>query len=609
MEQIQDIKAYLTEQPLIFDGAMGTYLNGQYEECKGNAIEEWNLIRPECIKQVHRSYIEAGAVAIKTNTFGVRMGVAGESDAHKKEQIRAAVSVARQAMEESDGIQFLFGDIGPNPLDDKEEMNRSYEKIVDCFLEYNVSNFLFETLDHAEGLEHITSYIKERNENAFIIVSFGVSPEGFTRSGYYGRSLYEKALAMPKVDAVGFNCISGPKHLAELLHKVDIPGAGKYISVMPNAGYPAVFQNRTFYGAEKTYYAKALHEMGQQGAAILGGCCGTTPEYLQEFTSLLQEHPLAGVTLTSQPEQDTDAVSVGEDALAPMENTKNSFAAKLRRGEKVLVVELDPPVEPDIAFFMEGAAKYQKAGVDAIDIADCPVAKARIDSSILACKVMRELGLTAIPHMTCRDRNINATKALLLGLNIEGVNNVLTVTGDPVPMAERDQVKTMFSYNSAVLANHIRTLNTQIFSENPFMVSGALNINAKNFESQITHAKRKIENGVSVLFTQPVLSEQALDNLKHAREELSVKILGGIMPVVSYRNACFMNNEMAGIHVDEKIVEAYKDKDREQGEALALEISTKVAKAINPYVDGFYLITPFKRVELILRIIEQIRSL
>ena len=258
---------------------------------------------------------------------------------------------------------------------------------------------------------------------------------------------------------------------------------------------------------------------------------------------------------------------------------------------------------------MEGAAKYQKAGVDAIDIADCPVAKARIDSSILACKVMRELGLTAIPHMTCRDRNINATKALLLGLNIEGVNNVLTVTGDPVPMAERDQVKTMFSYNSAVLANHIRTLNTQIFSENPFMVSGALNINAKNFESQITHAKRKIENGVSVLFTQPVLSEQALDNLKYAREELSVKILGGIMPVVSYRNACFMNNEMAGIYVDEKIVEAYKDKDREQGEALALEISTKVAQAINPYVDGFYLITPFKRVELILRIIEQIRSL
>ena len=255
------------------------------------------------------------------------------------------------------------------------------------------------------------------------------------------------------------------------------------------------------------------------------------------------------------------------------------------------------------------AIKCEQAGVDAIDIADCPVAKARIDSSILACKVMRELGLTAIPHMTCRDRNINATKALLLGLNVEGVNNVLTVTGDPVPAAERGLVKTMFSYNSAVLANHIRTLNEQIFQNNPFMISGALNVNAVNFDSQIIHAKRKISQGIDVLFTQPVLTERALNNLKRAREELDVKILGGIMPVVSYRNACFMNSEMAGIDVDPRIIEMYQDKDRAQGEELAEQISAQVAQEIAPYVDGFYLITPFKRVELILRIIKQIRGL
>ena len=167
----------------------------------------------------------------------------------------------------------------------------------------------------------------------------------------------------------------------------------------------------------------------------------------------------------------------------------------------------------------------------------------------------------------------------------------------------------MFSYNSAVLANHIRTLNEQIFQNNPFMISGALNVNAVNFDSQIIHAKRKISQGIDVLFTQPILTERALNNLKRAREELDVKILGGIMPVVSYRNACFMNSEMAGIDVDPRIIEMYQDKDRAQGEELAEQISAQVAQEIAPYVDGFYLITPFKRVELILRIIKQIRGL
>ena len=428
------------------------------------------------------------------------------------------------------------------------------------------------------------------------------------------------------IDALGFNCISGPKHLLDLMYKLSREKNTKYISIMPNAGYPAVLDNRTYYEAHHYYYAKEMYQIAKQGASIIGGCCGTDPSFISEIAKTLQQSPLPGrktysadgsgrsvhsVVENRQTEQSISVANDGQEVknYAGKDNLRNTFAAKLACGEKVLVVELDPPVTPEIDFFMEGAAKYQQAGVDAIDIADCPVAKARIDSSILACKVMRELGLTAIPHMTCRDRNINATKALLLGLNVEGVNNVLTVTGDPVPAAERGLVKTMFSYNSAVLANHIRTLNEQIFQNNPFMISGALNVNAVNFDSQIIHAKRKISQGINVLFTQPVLTERALNNLKRAREELDVKILGGIMPVVSYRNACFMNSEMAGIDVDPRIIEMYQDKDRAQGEELAEQISAQVAQEIAPYVDGFYLITPFKRVELILRIIKQIRGL
>lgn len=620
-----NIRDYLSKQPLLFDGAMGTYLADKYIQFGGESCEKWNLRYPERIKQIHKEYIDAGAVAIKTNTFAANAGDHFTAEEVGK-VIAAGTQIAREAIEESAGEQILFGDIGPVVIGDENDAAERYRLPVDCFLEQGVRHFLFETLDNIEGLDEITEYIKQKQPEAFIIVSFAVSPEGLTRSGCYGRSLYQKMMNVSSIDALGFNCISGPKHLLDLMHKLSREKNTKYISIMPNAGYPAVLDNRTYYEAHHYYYAKEMYQIAKQGASIIGGCCGTDPSFISEIAKTLQQSPLPGrktysadgsgrsvnsVVENRQTEQSIPVANDGQEVknYAGKDNLRNTFAAKLACGEKVLVVELDPPVTPEIDFFMEGAAKYQQAGVDAIDIADCPVAKARIDSSILACKVMRELGLTAIPHMTCRDRNINATKALLLGLNVEGVNNVLTVTGDPVPAAERGLVKTMFSYNSAVLANHIRTLNEQIFQNNPFMISGALNVNAVNFDSQIIHAKRKISQGIDVLFTQPVLTERALNNLKRAREELDVKILGGIMPVVSYRNACFMNSEMAGIDVDPRIIEMYQDKDRAQGEELAEQISAQVAQEIAPYVDGFYLITPFKRVELILRIIKQIRGL
>lgn len=618
---------YLAERPLVFDGAMGTYLAEQYPQYTAEICEKLNLTHPEVIQEIHLAYLEAGAVAIKTNTFGANPYAFSIDDEQTEQIIRAGVENAKKAIagmlennasaEASDSSQadvealphYVFADIGPVQVPDEVSRAESYVWLADQFLALDVHCFLFETMDSAEGLAEVVRHIKEQDADAFVAVSYGVSPEGFTRSGHYGKSLYQKTLQMPEVDAVGFNCISGPKHLSDMLQKLSLQNAGKYITVMPNAGYPTVLGNRTYFGKNHAYFAKTMHDLAKQGVAILGGCCGTAPEDIRALSQELQQQPISGRDRLLLQSMKKNMEMETQDSSDPMNNVHNAFASKLLGREKVLVVELDPPVEPEIEFFMEGAARYQQAGVDAIDIADCPIAKARIDSSILACKVMRELGLTAIPHMTCRDRNINATKALLLGLNVEGVNNVLTVTGDPVPAAERDHVKTMFSFNSAVLANHISTLDQQLFTDNPFMVCGALNVNALQFDSQLIHARRKIENGVSVLFTQPVLTRRAYENLQRAREELDVKILGGIMPVVSYRNACFMNNEMAGIDVDQRIMDAYRDKDRAEGEELAWKISIRIAREITPYVDGYYLITPFKRVELVLRIVQSIREI
>ena len=209
--------------------------------------------------------------------------------------------------------------------------------------------------------------------------------------------------------------------------------------------------------------------------------------------------------------------------------------------------------------------------------------------------------------MTCRDRNLNATKALLLGLSAEGVHNVLTVTGDPIPSASRDEVKSVFNFNSRMLARYIGGLGETVLTT-PFQVFGALNLNARNFSVQLQLAQKKEECGMVGFLTQPVLTQQALDNLKLAHETLKGKILGGIIPIVSHRNALFMNSEVAGITVDPQIISMYEGLDREAGEKLAVKISTAVAEAIGPYVDGYYLMTPFGRTGLMGRIMDEIRK-
>ena len=271
----------------------------------------------------------------------------------------------------------------------------------------------------------------------------------------------------------------------------------------------------------------------------------------------------------------------------------------------MVVVELDPPAQGSAQPFMEAAARLQAAGADGITVADCPIGRPRADSSLLSCKLKRELGIEPLPHLACRDRNLSATRALLLGLSMEGIRNVLLVTGDPVPGGQADMVKGVFHFNARKLASYVAAMNDTVFP-NPMRAYGALNVNAKNFQIQLKLAQEKEANGICAFLTQPVHSQEALENLKLARQTLHGKILGGVLPIVSYRNACFLNNEIAGVFVCEQILAQYQDKDRAQGEALAVEISCAIGEAMAPYTDGLYLMTPFNRISLMETIMERL---
>ncbi|SMC41347.1 5-methyltetrahydrofolate--homocysteine methyltransferase [Papillibacter cinnamivorans DSM 12816] len=589
-----DIRDAIRQGTLLFDGAMGTYY-AEGKEDPPEYCELANLQDPETILSIHREYIDAGSRAVKTNTFQANQAALGDWETAEK-VIRRGYELACRASEER-GV-FVFADIGP-VSGMEEETGAEYLRIADLFLSLGARQFLFETFSSGDFIRETAEHIKGKAPDAFILASFAVSPEGYTRQGISGEQLYSNFTADPNIDAVGFNCMSGPYHLLQFIRK--LKRGDKPLSVMPNASYPTVLNNRTFYGNNASYFSTQMAEIVRQGAEIIGGCCGTTPEYIAKTAKRLQN----GIrpdreTVTAEPAE----IKVEEKILPP-----NRLLEKLRKGQTVIAVELDPPMDANIGPFMEGARQLKDAGADAITIADCPIARARVDSSMLACKLKRELGIEPLPHMTCRDRNINATKALLLGLSIEGIRNVLVVTGDPIPTASRDEIKSVYNFNSVLLAGYITTLGKEGTFAAPFHISGALNVNAVHFDSQLDRAKRKMDSGIAMFLTQPVLTKQALENLQQAREALpGAKILGGIIPIVSHRNALFMNSEISGIVVSDGIIRLYEDADRERGSQLAVALSTAIAEKIRSHVDGYYLITPFKRVDIIGSIIGDIRS-
>lgn len=580
------VKEYLKEQILLFDGAMGSYYaarNGRHAE----VCELANLHAPELVREIHREYVEAGAKAVKTNTFGVNRRVFPP-------EVCAQIINAGWELAGESGAEFVFADIGPMDASEYGDIWEEHKFIVDCFLALGAENFLFETQTDVGVLGEIAEYIKEKNGNSFVAVSFAAMPDGFTRAGLFVRDALEGLEKNTAIDAVGLNCVSSSRHMADLAKT--LPQTEKYHSFMPNAGYPTVVGHKVHYGGSPDYYARQMRTLADMGARILGGCCGTTPEHIEAVSRMLKVWTAKPVTITlnSVPNEAKQADSRFYEMLC--DETKKPFA-----------IELDPPELADAAKFMAGAKELKENGADIITIADCPIARARMDSSLLACKIRRELDIEALPHMTCRDRNLNAIKALLLGLCAEDIHNVLTVTGDPIPSESRDEVKSVFNFNSRKLASYIRSLGETTLPT-PFHVYGALNLNARNFRIELNRAVEKEKSGICGFLTQPVLTAQALENLKLARETLSGKILGGIIPIVSHRNACFMNSEVAGITVDEQIISLYEGADRERGEELAVKISAAVAKEIAPYIDGYYLITPFGRTALMARIMQAIRE-
>ena len=585
-----DIREHIRKEPLVFDGGMGTYY-AQKTHTRGKGVELANIETPLVVEEIHTEYLRAGAQAIKTNTFAANCSVYQGDTALVERILRSGWEIAARAAEPFDA--YVFADIGPVTGLPPADILDEYRFLVDTFLAAGARHFLFETNSSTEGLVETAAHIKQVCPEAFVLTSFSAFPGGYTRDGFFVEELIRTVTESGYIDAVGFNCVSGVQSMKELVHLLGtcpLP-----LSLMPNAGHPIVIDGRTFYESAPDYFGEGLAAIVRDGVSIVGGCCGTTPEHIRALCAALADGGHMSEGASAQAERST---------LAP---SCSPFFEALKTGEFPIAVELDPPETGNADKFMVGARELQEAGASAITIADNPIARARMDAAMLAGRVQRSLGLEPIPHMTCRDRNLNAIKSILLGLSAEGVHNLIAITGDPIPTAERDEVKSVYQFNSRKLSAFIKSLGER-GDVVPFHVFGALNVNSRHFPSQLGLAKKKMEAGMTGFFTQPVLSARAKENMRTARDTLpGALILGGIMPVVSERNARFMESEISGIHVEERIINAYHGLDRETAEELAVKLSLEIAQDIAPYIDGYYIITPFARTALVARIVKELR--
>jgi len=464
--------------------------------------------------------------------------------------------------------------------------------------------FWLETFSSMEFVPEILAYIKEKNAGAFCSVSFCINKNGFTTAGQKAERLLF-ADGLKQADAIGFNCGIGSVHLKSVLSSCKLP-KDVFVLAAPNAGYVENFSSRAAFLNSAGYFGDNMAQIAALGVDIVGGCCGTMPSFIREMRKKISGKKV--VERFSREEYRSTGRSDKEAKHSSGQNIEkeNVLKDKLLRGEKVIAVELDPPYNADGEKLLACAKTLANYPVDVLTFADSPMGRSRADSALTALYIGAQTGMQVVPHVCCRDRNVIAMRSLLLGVHMNGLRNLLIVTGDPVPGDDRKSVTGVFDYNSIRFMNYVTEMNTELFPEDGFFFGGALNYNYPNGEKVAERMEKKMAAGCSFFLTQPVFADTDIERIKWLKERTGAKILAGILPPVSLKNASFIRNEMAGMNVPDEVLQKYRaDMSREEGEAVGAAIAKELMKKLAPFVDGYYFMLPFNRVGLMERILSE----
>lgn len=602
----------LASRVLLADGAMGTeiYRRGVFIN---RCYDELNLSRPDLIAAIHADYAEAGADIITTNTYGaerLRLAQHGLED-RLAEINQAGVRVAREA---AGRTGFVAGSMGPLPLKIQPSgpisgasAREAYSEQAGLLIDAGVDLLVLETFRQVAMLKEAVDAARSIDADIPIVASFAFKP---VRHYFVGPTPEEVAREVGTwgVDVLGTNCVNGPQVTLDITERLGSVSAIP-LSAMPNAGTPELVDGRTLYLASPEYMAEHARRFVQNGAQVVGGCCGTTPEMIREMRSFLQ---------SVEPGRRRVQVQVQHEAkkkwLEPIPTRERSrWGARLGK-EFAISVELDAPRGLDPVKPIEGAKLLSANGIHAVNIADGPRATARMSALALALRVKEEVDIDIIVHYCCRDRNILGMQMDLLGAHALGIHNILCVTGDPPKMGNYPDATAVFDLDSIELVRGVANLNRGIdFGGDPigeqtrFVIGCGNNPGFLPLDKEIDKYRRKLEAGAEYAFSQPAYDSTLLETFVGRIENFPrIPFFVGVLPLASARNADFLHNEVPGMQIPAEIrarmhAASSREEQRREGIRIAAE-TLRHARSLDQ-VDGAYIFPPFGRYSAVLDVI------
>ena len=601
----------MRETPVVFDGAMGTviYSRGVFIN---RCFDEVCLTNPDLIRSIHEEYIHAGADVIETNTFGAnRIWLQGYGLSEKTVEINlAGARLARAAAGDS---HYVAGSVGPclragQMLRDENRarIEAAFQECTAALAKGGVDALILETFSNIDELL-LGAEIASRT-GLPVIASFTIATGGDeTQQSQRVLDVMTRLNASPHIDAIGINCGSGP---APIFHAAEraIPLSGKPVVIMPNAGQPQEVDGRMLYLATPEYfttYARMFIDIGARG---VGGCCGTTPAHIRDMAKAV--HALSGV---KQHIEIKAAVTPGSAVTPVPIDRKSRIGGKLARGEKVTSIEILPPRSCDLTGMLEKVRICYHAGIDSINIPDGPRASARISPMITSIAIREKIGIEPILHYCCRDRNLIGMQSDILGGFAAGLTNFLIITGDPPKIGDYPDVTGVFDVDAIGLTQVVANLNRGVdIGGNPInppcsiLIGVGVNPCALDMKKELDRYRRKIDAGAEFAITQPVFDANALHRFLDAVAAFprTIPIIAGVWPLISFKNAEFMKNEVPGVEVPDDVLDRMRAcRTREDGIHVGCEIAREIRDSIAGAVAGFQVSAPFGNVELAINVL------
>ncbi|HEX6085383.1 MAG TPA: bifunctional homocysteine S-methyltransferase/methylenetetrahydrofolate reductase [Thermoanaerobaculia bacterium] len=607
------IQAIADEHVYLFDGAMGTmlYSKGVFiNKC----YDELNVRNPEIVLEVHRQYVKAGAEILETNTYGanrVKLRGFGIEDELRDINARAA-EIARKAAGDGVYVAGAMGPLGiriepygPTALDEAREFFREQAAALN---DAGVDLFVCETFSNISELEQAIAAIRDVCSLP-IVAQMTVGTDGRTIFGDVPKT-FATRLDRAGADVIGINCSVGPDLMLDAVEEIASVTAKK-ISCQPNAGLPRDVNGRQMYMASPEYFAKYAKRLIHKGVKFIGGCCGTMPEHIKMMADAVRPlSPRRSFVIVERNGNGDKAAGVEPTAMA----TRSNWGRKLANGEFVTTIEIVPPKGPNAEAMLKSVESIKAAGVDGVNVPDGPRAQNRMGAIAVAVLLQQRVGIEAILHYCCRDRNLLGMHSDLLGCAALGLHNLLLITGDPPKMGPYPEATAVFDIDSigltnmANLMNHGLDLGGNPFGEpTAFTIGVGVNPGHLDLDYELRRLDWKVKAGAEYAITQPVFDVRQLEHFLERIEDLHLPIVAGIWPLLSYRNAQFMNNEVPGVSVPDDVMERMRvasEKSKEHALREGVAIARETLERVRGRVAGVQVSAPLGRVDLALQVFE-----